>query len=69
MANGVGERALSKASWHILPLLGFGYLFSYLDRISDPGLFFALRSGDVGSWSGRRESNPRRKLGKLLLCH
>ena len=20
-------------------------------------------------WSGRRESNPRRKLGKLLLCH
>ena len=21
------------------------------------------------NWSGRRESNPRRKLGKLLLCH
>jgi hypothetical protein len=21
------------------------------------------------SWSGRRESNPRSKLGKLLLCH
>jgi len=20
-------------------------------------------------WSGRRESNPRRELGKLLLCH
>ncbi len=20
-------------------------------------------------WSGRRESNPRHKLGRLLLCH
>lgn len=34
MAKGVGARALSKASWHILPLLGLGYLFSYLDRIN-----------------------------------
>jgi ACS family tartrate transporter-like MFS transporter len=34
MANGVGARALSKASWRILPLLGMGYMFSYLDRIN-----------------------------------
>lgn len=34
MARGVDARALSKASWHILPLLGLGYLFSYLDRIN-----------------------------------
>ena len=34
MTTAVGTRALSKASWHILPLLGFGYLFSYLDRIN-----------------------------------
>ena len=33
-ASSIGERALSKASWHILPLLGLGYLFSYLDRIN-----------------------------------
>lgn len=29
-----GARALSKASWRILPLLGLGYLLSYLDRIN-----------------------------------
>ena len=32
--EGVGARTLSRASWHILPLLGLGYLFSYLDRIN-----------------------------------
>jgi ACS family tartrate transporter-like MFS transporter len=32
--SSIGSRTLSKASWHILPLLGLGYLFSYLDRIN-----------------------------------
>jgi ACS family tartrate transporter-like MFS transporter len=32
--SSIGTRALYKASWHILPLLGLGYLFSYLDRIN-----------------------------------
>ena len=31
--------------------------------VSDPN------RGSLQEWSGRRESNPRRKLGKLLLCH
>ncbi|MES2120260.1 MAG: MFS transporter [Pseudomonadota bacterium] len=33
-SSSVGARALSRASWRILPLLGLGYLFSYLDRIN-----------------------------------
>jgi ACS family tartrate transporter-like MFS transporter len=30
----VASRALGKASWRILPLVGLGYLFSYLDRLN-----------------------------------
>src|ERR1700676_2759022 len=29
----------------------------------------SLRTVQAGSWSGRWESNPRPKLGKLLYCH
>ena len=30
----VATSAMAKASWHILPLLGLGYLFSFLDRVN-----------------------------------
>jgi ACS family tartrate transporter-like MFS transporter len=30
----VAQRAMSKASWRIIPLLGLGYLCSYLDRLN-----------------------------------
>ena len=34
-------------------------------------LFFVVQTGKLRTigWSGRGESNSRRKLGKLLLCH
>ena len=34
MVQAVQRSAMLKASWHILPLLGLGYLFSYLDRLN-----------------------------------
>ena len=30
----IAQRAMAKASWRIIPLLGFGYLCSFLDRIN-----------------------------------
>src|SRR5206468_6241114 len=30
----VAQRAIAKASWRIIPLLGLGYLCSYLDRLN-----------------------------------
>ena len=33
-AAAVANSAISKASWRIIPLLGCGYLFSYLDRLN-----------------------------------
>src|SRR3982751_226933 len=30
----VADNAIAKASWRIIPLLGFGYLCSYLDRLN-----------------------------------
>ena len=48
--SSIGTRALSKASWHILPLLGLGYLFSYLDRIN------------VAFWDGHAASMRRDQI-------
>ena len=28
-----------------------------------------LYTAGFGTWSGRRESNPRSQLGRLVLCH
>ena len=33
-ARSVADSAITKASWRILPLLGLGYLCSYLDRLN-----------------------------------
>ena len=33
-AKSVADRAMAKASWRIIPVLGLGYLCSYLDRIN-----------------------------------
>jgi hypothetical protein len=42
-------------------------------RIKSIALVKLASAGDApnseGGWSGRRESNPRRELGKLLLYH
>jgi len=32
--NSLAQSAMAKASWRIIPLLGFGYLCSYLDRLN-----------------------------------
>lgn len=37
----IGRQALSKASWHLLPLIGLGYGVAYLDRVNIS--FAALR--------------------------
>ena len=34
-----------------------------------PDLSHVRLPGCIKKWSGRRESNPRVKLGKLLFCH
>ena len=41
----------------------------YRDKTLQMNGLRGKEKGAVGGWSGRRESNPYKKLGKLLFCH